>query len=147
MESDLGLMMKKIFILLLFTSGLTVTCLSQASFEIRLDTEEDCIVWEAAKDNNGNVILVGLIGPYINHDVDAFIVKVYHDGRYITKRFELQDTLSVYSTIDVLDNGDYFIIGSYSIMGNHLERDHLWITILDQELNLILDKSYQIKET
>lgn len=146
MESELGLTMKKIFILLLFTGGLTVTCLSQASFEIKWDTEEDCKLWDAAIDNNGDVILVGDIGLYIGLEYDAFVMKVNTDGGFVTKRFILQDTVSLFSTIDVLNNGDYFITGSYNTQGNYHERDNLWIVILDQGLNLISQKSYKVRE-
>lgn len=139
--------MKKIFIGLLSLVGLAISSLSQSSFEIGLDSEEDCKVWEATIDYNGNVILVGDIGPFIGLEYDAFVMKINPDGSYNTKRFELLDTLSLFSTIDVLNNGNYFIIGSYSAEENYHARNNLWIVILDQELNLISEKFYQIKES
>ncbi|MBC8487475.1 MAG: T9SS type A sorting domain-containing protein [Bacteroidetes bacterium] len=138
--------MVRVFINWVFLLGFFSISLSQTSFEIGLNSEEDCKVWEANIDNNGSVILVGNIGPYIGLDYDAFVIKVNPDGDYITKRFDLLDTLSVFSTVEILDNGNYFIIGSYSLEENYLQRDNLWIVILDEELNLISERSYQIRE-
>lgn len=138
--------MVRVLISWVFLFGFFSISLSQTSFEIGLDTEENCIVWEACIDNNGSVILVGDIGPYIGLDFDAFVMKVNPDGSFLTKRFDIQDTLSVFSTIDVLGDGNYFIMGSFSIEGNYFERDNLWIVILDEELNLVSEKSYQIRE-
>ncbi len=118
----------------------------QQSFEISIDTEEDCIVWQAKMDNTGNVIMVGDIGPYYDLDYDGFIIKIAPDGSYTTKRFDLGDTLSVLSTIDVMDNGQYFVTGSYSIQGNYFERDHFWVILLDQDLNVISQQTYLVKE-
>ncbi len=126
--------------------GVGITCLSQDSFEIALETDEDCIVWEAAKDNNGSFIGVGIIGTFIGQNYDAFLLKVDAYGNYSTKRFCMYDTICMFSTINVLSDGNYFVIGSYSIENNAQKRDHLWIVILDQELNLLSEKSYKIKE-
>lgn len=138
--------MKNIFLFFLFLFGLNYVCFSQLSFEIALDTDEDCKVWDANIDNLGNINLVGDIGPFIGLDFDAYVLKVYPDGSLAEKRFDLQDTLSLFSTIEVLNNGNYFIIGSYNLEGNYYERDHLWVIILDQELSLLSEKSYMIKE-
>jgi hypothetical protein len=120
---------------------------SQSSFEFCIDSEEDCIVWEAAKDNYDNTILVGLIGPNNVLDLDGYVLKINPDGSYLDKRFDFTDTLSVFSTIEVLETGNYFIIGSYSLEMNFYERDYLWVVILDQNLNLLNQKSYKIRES
>ncbi|OYT13455.1 MAG: hypothetical protein B6I19_05015 [Bacteroidetes bacterium 4572_114] len=125
---------------------LSLTIQGQHSFEIFIDSEDDCILWEGCVDDSGNIILVGDIGQYETGDYDALVMKVYPDGEYITMRFELMDTLSVFSTVDVLDNGNYFITGSYSTQAQYLGRDHLWVVILDQDLNLVGRKSFLVKE-
>jgi hypothetical protein len=101
---------------------------------------------EAGMDDSGNIILIGDIGPSETDDCDALVVKVYPDGEFISKRFDLIDTLSVFSTVDILDNGNYFITGSYSTQAQYLERNHLWVVILDQDLNLVRQKSFLVKE-
>ena len=138
--------MNKIIILLLCLFGIGHASLCQLSFEIALDSEEDCIIWEVATDNNGSVIGVGIIGSYIGFNYDAFLLKIEPNGNFITKRFDLPDTISMFSTINVLPDGNYFVKGSYSIENNAQERDHLWIVILDQELNILSEKTYMIKE-
>ena len=118
----------------------------QNSFEIFIDSEDDCILWEGCVDDSGNIILIGCIGQYETGDYDALVMKVCPDGEFVTKRFDLMDTLSVFSTVDVLDNGNYFITGSYSTQAQYLGRDHLWVVILDQDLNPVGRKSFLVKE-
>lgn len=101
---------------------------------------------EACTNGSRNIILVGGIGPSDTDDYDALVVKVYPDGEFISRRFDLMDTLSVFSTVDILDNGNYFITGSYSTEAQYLLRDHLWVIILNQDLNLISYKSYLVKK-
>lgn len=139
--------MNKIILYFLLLFGLNHICFSQMSFEIALDTDDDCIVWEAAIDNNGSFIGVGIIGTFIGQNYDAFLLKVDLYGNSLTKRFSMNDTISMFSTINVLSDGNYFVIGSYSLENNAQERDHLWIVILDQELNILSEKSYMINES
>lgn len=119
---------------------------SQESFEFCIDTEEDSKVWEAAVDDGGNVVLVGNIGDFIGLDFDALVIKVYPDGHYITKRFDMQDTVSLFTSIKYLNNGHYFITGCFSPEGNYYSRNYLWIVILDQDLNIVSEKSYKVRD-
>jgi hypothetical protein len=116
---------------------------SQGSFEFCIDTEDDSKVWEAAVDDAGNVILVGNIGDFIELDYDGLVVRVHPDGTYITKRFDMQDTVSLFTTIKYLNNGHYFITGCFSPDGDYYSRNYFWIVILDQNLNIITEKSYK----
>jgi len=138
--------MKSALIEILLIILLANNCFSQTSFEIGLDTEEDCILDNAANDDYGNIVMIGHIGSFIGLDYDAFILKVRPDGSYITKSFDRLDTISYFTTIDVLNNGNYFITGSYSIDGNCSERDRLWVAIIDSELNIVTERSYLIRE-
>ncbi len=138
--------MKKIgfyFILLIFLQSKVS---SQTSFEFGIDTEDDCYVTNAAKDNNGNTIILGVIGPFIGYNYDAYLLKVFPDGNYIEKRFDLKDTISVFTSITILDNGNYFLIGSCTDNEIGVERENLWILILDQDLTVITSKFYKIRE-
>jgi hypothetical protein len=116
---------------------------AKAPFEFCIDTEDDSKVWEAAVDDAGNVILVGNIGDFIELDYDGLVVRVHPDGTYITKRFDMQDTVSLFTTIKYLNNGHYFITGCFSPDGDYYSRNYFWIVILDQNLNIITEKSYK----
>jgi hypothetical protein len=119
---------------------------SQESFEFCIDTEEDSKVWKATVDDGGNLVLVGNIGDFVGLDFDALVVKVYPDGHYITKRFDMQDTVSLFTSIEYLNNGHYLITGCFSPDGDYYSRNYLWIVILDQNLNLVSEKSYKVPD-
>jgi len=138
--------MKRILSILLFIILIVKLCIGQTSFEFGINTEDNCIVSKAAKDNAGNIVIVGIIGSITEHDYDAFILKVRPDGSYDSERFNRKDTISYFSTIDVLSNGEYFITGSYSIEGNYNERDRLWVVLLDSEFNLISEKTFLVRQ-
>jgi hypothetical protein len=55
-----------LFLALLLHLSLTVK--SQNSYEIFIDSREDCVLWESSMDDFGNIILVGEIGPYETFD-------------------------------------------------------------------------------
>lgn len=92
------------------------------------------------------MLLIGEIGPFDGFDFDAYIIKVFPDGGYIDKRFDMADTVSTFITIEVLENGNYFISGIYSKGGNYYERDHLWIVVLNPGLELISSESYKVRD-
>ncbi|MCK9271709.1 MAG: T9SS type A sorting domain-containing protein [Bacteroidales bacterium] len=139
--------MRSIYFMLSFAIVLMInhTLKGQESFEIFIDSQEDCFLQHANSDDQGNIILVGGIGGF-NFDYDAFIMKVYPNGEFITNRFDLGDTVSIFSTIDILDNGNYFVTGCYNTETVQSNRDHLWVAILDEDLNLVDQKSYLIRE-
>lgn len=120
---------------------------SQYTFELSIGTPEDYpIVCNAAIDMAGNVILVGNIrSPYTN-DTDAYIIKVMPDGNFNARHFDKTDTLGVFNTVKILDNGNYFVIGSYSTEGNYFEMNLLWCAILNSDLNIISEKSYKVRD-
>ena len=60
------------------------------------------------------VVLVRIAGdicPPNTYDTDAYIIKIMPDGDYIVRRFDKADTLCLFSTVKILDNGNYFVIG------------------------------------
>jgi hypothetical protein len=138
--------MKRLLLGIVLINVSVIFCIGQNSFEFGIESEEDCVVWHSSSDNDGNVVLVGNIGTYSGSDVDAYILKVFVDGSNISKRFDRQDTVSIFNTVEILDNGQYFLIGTYSIVSNYYERDHLWILILDEDLNIVTEKSYLVRE-
>ncbi len=121
-------------------------CLSQYSFEFSYSTIEDDIVIESAVDNYGNTIMVGRIGNVIEGTSNAFILKVHPNGSYQSMLFEKQDTLTFLSSINILDNGNYFVTGQYSIDGELNNADHFWVVIMDIDLEIITQKIYTVPE-
>lgn len=121
------------------------TLRGQESFEIFIDSQEDCYLEHAIVDVQANTVLVGAIGGF-NFDYDGFVMKVYPNGTFITNRFDFGDTVSIFSTIDILDNGNYFVTGSFNTETVHSNRNHLWVIILDEYLNMVDQKSYLIRK-
>ncbi len=133
----------KLIIFLLIVFGKTY---GQHSFEISIDTDESCTLINADKDSNGNIIIVGYIGPFYSGDKDGIIIKVSNDGSYNSKRFGLADTICTFNSINVLENGNYFVMGAMNTDTSHTYKNYLWVALLDQNLNKLFQKSYQIKE-
>jgi hypothetical protein len=46
----------------------------------------------------------------------------------------------------VLDNGNYFVTGAFSAGGDFNSMDRFWVMIFDQNLEVVTEKSYGIKE-
>ncbi|MCK9452605.1 MAG: T9SS type A sorting domain-containing protein [Bacteroidales bacterium] len=137
----------KYYLLFIFILLITQThCLSQHSFEFFLSTPEDDVLIESVVDNQGNVILVGRIGNVTEEKYDAYIVKVLPDGSYQEKHFEKQDTIGFFSGINILDNGNYFVTGRYSVNGSIDTCDHFWVVIMDANLEVVSEKYYLAPE-
>ena len=134
-------------LLLLFICLLTNHLFAQNSFEISFATPDDDFVNRSLIDDEGNVLLVGSIGSGENNlTMTALIIKVNPDGSYQWRNFNRADTVSLFSTITVLDNGNYFVTGSYSAGGDFYSMDRFWVMIFDQNLEVVTEKSYGIKE-
>ncbi|HHN48394.1 MAG TPA: T9SS type A sorting domain-containing protein [Bacteroidales bacterium] len=104
----------------------------------------DELLANGAVDTQGNVVLVGVQGEHIGHIYDAFIMKVRPDGSYLTRCFVKEDTVSFFTSVTVLDNGNYFVTGAYSPSGLFDYSNHLWILILGRELDVIDEKAYPV---
>ncbi len=140
-------MLKRQLLLITFILFLKLLGFGQTSFEFLIDTEEDSKFWNAASDEKGNIILAGNIGSYIGFDFDALVMKISPTGEYISHRFDRQDTVSGFDCVEILDNGNYILMGSHSTDGlGYLERKYVWVCILDTNLNLISEKSFDIKD-
>jgi hypothetical protein len=124
----------------------TLTCFSQAAFEISISTKEDDFVNRSAIDHDGNVILTGSVGNVVDLITSAFVIKVFPDGTFINRKFDRPDTISSFNSITILDNGNYFITGSYSAGGSFYTMDQFWVIILDNNLETVLEKNYGIND-
>ena len=126
---------------------ISIQSYAQNSFEINFTTPEDDFVNQSVIDDEGNVLLVGSIGIGENNlTLSALILKVSPDGSYQWRNFNRADTVSRFSTVTVLDNGNYFVTGAYSAGGDFYSMDRFWVMIFDQNLEVVTEKSYGIKE-
>lgn len=132
----------KISTFIIYLTFLSFTGISQNSFEIFIESDEDEGINSAIEDSNGNYILVGGIGDRIIWKFDALVIKIAPDGSFITRRFERSDTVSYLTEVILLDDGNYMAFGAYSPIGDFDAKDHLWIIKLDSELNTIFEKSF-----
>jgi len=135
-------MKKVILVITLILISLRLFC--QNSFEISYATEEDEYFNDGIVDKQGNIVLTGHIGDYTLTNHDGIIMKIYPDGSYIVRRIERQDTIGGFSSITLLDNGNYLVTGSMSLTGVTYSNDHLSVTIFDTALQIISEKAYLI---
>jgi hypothetical protein len=129
-------------ILLLFVTPV----LAQHSFEISYATEEDETIISGAIDNQGNVILVGNIGTFNGFHYDGLVMKILPDGNYFTQRFNIEGAFSYFSEVVILDDGNYFIIGSLRFDSVYTNNKYLWVLTLDGSLEIIHEETYLINE-
>lgn len=137
--------MKNLHLILLFCI-FSIHTFAQYSFEFLHHTPYDNVVNNGAIDHEGNAILVGQIGEYYTGLLDGFVLKVFPDGSYVTKQFELPDFNSSLNAVVVLDNGNYMVLGSKGVSDNAFYRNYFWVIILDQELEVVSEKSYEIND-
>ena len=108
---------------------ITVMVPAQNTFEISYATDEDEYISDGIIDQQGNTILTGQIGSYTDARYDAIIMKIYSNGGYIVKQIERQDTIGGFSSITLLDNGNYFATGSLSLTGDPSGKNCFSVTI------------------
>lgn len=120
----------------------------QQSFDFLYATTADNIILNSVVDQDGNAILVGQIGEAaFNGSLDGFVMKLYPDGSYMTKQFELSDYNNSFHSVVVLDNGNYMILGSKGDTNHIYYRKYFWVLTLDQELEVLSDKAYEIDDS
>jgi len=135
--------MKKLSILLFCFWLLSLH--AQNSFEFTYGTSEDELLLNAVEDNSGNVVIVGRIGDRSTFNYDPLILKVYLDGSYVTKRLNLPDTNGYFATINLLEDSNYLITGSYGLTSG-FNYEYFWICKLDTNLNVLSEKSYHLAD-
>jgi hypothetical protein len=134
----------KVFVFMILIS---IQSYAQNTFEVNFTTPEDDFVNRSLIDDEGNILLVGSIGSGQNNlTMSALIIKVSPDGSYQWRNLNRTDTVSRFSTITVLDNGNYFVTGAYSVGGDFYSMDRFWVMIFDQNLEVVTEKSYGINE-
>jgi len=73
-------------------------------------------------------------------------MKVQPDGKYMTKRFNKQDTLNRLCSVNILDNGNYLIAGNFGATDDWNYVDYFWVLILDHTLEVIAENYFLIDE-
>lgn len=132
------------------TTGILLALLScllvnaQNAFEITYSTGDHEVLLDGIIDPFDNAIFVGQKGTFAGQIFDAFMMKVYPDGTYITKQFAEEGRQSTLGAIVVLDNGNYLAIGAYTYTGNYQSRENLWVVTLDTCLEIVDEKSYLV---
>lgn len=135
----------KTYVIVLLTICLAIDGAAQHSFDFLYKTPDDKYIFTGSVDHEGNAILVGIIGEYYNK-VDGLVMKVHPDGNYLTKRFDKQDTLNRLSSINILDNGNYLIAGTFGETDDSNYVDYFWVMILDHTLEVIAENYFLIDE-
>ena len=133
--------MKKL-VILLFCFGM-LTLHAQNSFEFTYGTSDDELLLNAIEDNGGNVVIVGRIGNRSTFNYDPLILKVSPDGSYVAKRLNRPDTNGYFATINLLEDSNYLITGSYGLTSG-LNYEYYWVCKLDTNLNVLFEKSYHL---
>ena len=137
-------MNKFIFLASVFAILFSITSYTQNSFEISFSTSDDELISASATDHNGNTILVGSKGNLVDQFYNALLIKVLSDGNYIVKQFDSPDIYSVFGSINILENGNYFITGSIGENANMDDCNEFWVVILDDSLNVLTTSTFNI---
>lgn len=135
----------KTYVIVLLTICLAIDGAAQHSFDFLYKTPDDKYILNGSVDQEGHAILVGIIGEYYDK-VDGLVMKVHPDGNYLTKRFDKQDTLNRLSSINILDNGNYLIAGTFGETDDSNYVDYFWVLILNHALEVIAENYFLIDE-
>ncbi len=136
--------MKNILILLFCFKLFTLT--AQNSFEFTYGTNENEMLLNAIEDYSGNAIIVGGVGNRSTSNYDPLIIKVHRDGSYVVKRITRPDTNVFFTTINLLNDSNYLITGTYGLdtLNGFYSHQYLWVCKFDTNLNIIFEKSYRL---
>ncbi|HOI31485.1 MAG TPA: T9SS type A sorting domain-containing protein [Bacteroidales bacterium] len=137
--------MKRLIIFLWFWIGFVEVVNAQHTFQISYETEKDEFIQNSLIDNEGNILLVGNSGFTLDSK-NALILKIAPDGTLQSKLIERQDTVGTFSEVTMLDNGNYFVSGSYNVGNDFYAMDHFWVVIFDENLEILAEHSYGINE-
>ena len=116
---------------------------AQPEMDIVFSTEEDEYFTKSFEDNDENIIVIGIIGDRSSRIYDPYLVKITPDGSYESKRFIFQDTLTIFYSGLQLENGDYLMIGGYSLEVP-FNWKNLWLVELDTNLNIVSQVMYEM---
>ncbi len=130
--------------------ALSIQVFAQESMRVEWEIYDNTMPLGGIIDKAGNTIIVGKITKKDTYnDRDAFIFKMDTNGNYIYDRVpEVADTSIEYQAIIQLDNGNYFVAGRKgpSDYNNDSIQRELVVAIYDENLNMLVDKTYNYKE-
>jgi hypothetical protein len=117
----------------------------QHSFEFTYQTTDDEELFDGIQDSEGNFVLCGLIGNYMQ-DYNPLVVKIFPEGNYISRRFISTYTLGYFNLVTQTPDGNYLFFGVYSTSDFRIN-NYLWVVKTDADLNTIFEKSFYIEDS
>ncbi|OFY47786.1 MAG: hypothetical protein A2W85_13365 [Bacteroidetes bacterium GWF2_41_31] len=137
--------MMKLYIFVIFQIFFGISAVAQQSFEFTYGTNDDEELFDGIQDSEGNFILCGRIGNYMQ-EYNPLIIKVFPDGTYISRRFPSNDTLGYFTLVTQTPDGNYLFFGKSSTTDYH-EYNYLRVVKTDSDLNTIFQKHYFIENS
>jgi len=131
-----------LFYLILFS----IKLVGQTGFEINYQTPEDEFLTDGIVDNQGNSILTGSSFNYTDSIHHGIVFKVFPNGEYLYRHILKPDTTCQFGSITLLDNGNYMVIGRYSVEGDPSHKDRMLVMILNPELETVMEKTYLLND-
>ena len=135
----------KFYIYCIFQIFFGLSVLAQHSFEFTYHTAHDEELFDGIQDSEGNFVLCGLIGNYMQ-DYNPLVIKIFPEGNYISRRFISTDTLGYFNLVTQTPDGNYLFFGVYSTSDFQIN-NYLWVVKTDADLNTIFEKSFYIKDS
>jgi hypothetical protein len=131
--------------MVLLFSFWTITAVGQNSFEFTYGTNDDEELFDGIQDSEGNFVLCGLIGNYMQN-YNPLVIKILPEGNYISRRFISTDTLGYFNLVTQTPDGNYLFFGVYSTSDFRIN-NYLWVVKTDADLNTIFEKSFYIEDS
>jgi hypothetical protein len=122
--------------------GMSANC--QSSFIYEVKTLKDERLYDAIEDGNGNYLMVG---SKYSRDLDilsAYYLFLDNSGNLLAeKEFNNNDSFSLFGSV-YYANDSIYIFGVKGSSNSEI-KDELWLLILDNNYNIISNKSYRIE--
>lgn len=139
----------KVILHILFVYFFTQSVYTQESFRFEWEIEDNIHPIEGFVDTDGNTIVVGYINKIEqNYDSDGFIFKMTPEGSFEYYRYPFSpDSNLFFEEVIQLDNGNYFVIGSYGPKSFTDPDETLMTLVFDTNLNLLMEQEYCLPDT
>jgi hypothetical protein len=123
---------------------LTISTLSQSSFTYEVKTLKDERLYDAIEDGSGNYLMVGMRYSSAIQIVTAYYLFLDNSGNLLAEQeFNNSDSSSLFGIV-YYRNDSIYIIGTKGSVSSGI-KDELWLLILDENFNIILNKSFRIE--
>ena len=117
---------------------------AQSSFELHISTPLSERVTGIIQDDEGNYVAVGYKYDNLTEILNAYLLKINNSGSVLEERvYNLPDSNTFFSEIKYI-NSTYYILGSKGAIIDGIH-NILCIKILDKDLNILDDVSYDLR--